>query len=85
MSRGWFPDRRRKPFACLELEVEKSSCVQRLWGREQHVPPRSTDVRHRDEGFVHGECTPLILPVLREKAGDKGEDVPRQSVYGLQD
>ena len=30
MSRGWFSDLPRKPFACFDLEVEKSICVQRL-------------------------------------------------------
>jgi len=31
MSRGWSPDRQRKPFACWELvETEKSIWVQRL-------------------------------------------------------
>jgi len=31
MSRGWFPDLRRKPFACWDLvDTEKSICVQRL-------------------------------------------------------
>jgi len=51
-------------------------------GREQHIPPRSTDVRHRDKRFVHREG--IVVPLrLCEKVRDKDKDVFRQSVYGL--
>lgn len=30
MSRGWFPDRRRKYSICWSVDTEKSICVQRL-------------------------------------------------------
>jgi len=47
-------------------------------GRKQHIPPRLTDMRHRDQRSVHREW---ILALSSEKVGDADEDVLGESIY----
>ena len=43
-------------------------------GGEQHVPPGFTDVRHGDQGFVHGKHR-MVPFRFGEKKGDENEDL----------